>query len=1421
MGSKITRYFFLCIAILSFLGFKWQVSSDDNEAYVIDKKVFDDEWYSRAVLVDKQYLNSEFFIGRECDLERIKFKITENYLIAYRSYAKVEGFTSVDGKRHYEVAKFPIKKHFDLKLQYDPHSGLKTNVIEENDTDNYWHDRKYVRVDWSQNQVPDASCNAWFSYAASFMINGSDFDGNDSWRFKYATADNKKQVGIISGEVNYLETTLQAVVNPVREACANMGETSCQSTTARMKFSFRKIDQKKNYEKRDYQDYKPILYGNIKNTNKMCMEWEKKCVNLRELWTYTDENHKQAICDINKHPDVSDCKQQTTPIFARFGYFRTDRHKYDRKQGFLFSGKKQYINRWNIWQESLTKEEKPIPLKERIPKTIVYYLNAEFPDDLVSIANDIANDWNSAFVHMLAELKNQCSKEKVKTYVADNKLENLFYLDNMESWTEKRLKKVCDRIGKHSQKANLTFFSGSEKQISEKYGKIFQIKTNTCNVKNVNSFVENYNLKNLLSKHNISNVNSDNLLRTCSILEWNSSKIVDIPTFHWQQVGDLRYSFLNYTKKAELASPLGYGPSAADPLTGEIISGDANVYGKSIDMYASFAADIVAAVNGDLKDIDIKNGEQSYSTIALGSRSDNVFTASADFDRFVGTLKNRMLKSHLHHEHNDDFDSFKNKIRTNSDLVSIPTAAIGENWLKLQKTTFEEDYLLTDEMIMAFANESGGNISHDKFAKAKPSYWAFPSLPQSKTMHRGLPKNTVSSEGFHNISQKRAQFLGKHSACFTKEVVEPAVYDLATSLKGMSKEEVYKVVRAGLFKATAAHEVGHTLGLRHNFASSKDALNFPPEFWGVTLASNLRKKPKFRSQMQYSSIMDYHQRFNSDFSGIGLYDRAAILFGYGGLVEIFDESNGKFLPILKSPLFGTINWHDKSHLFSYKDLPFLYSKNSAFAIAIHISKIQGITDPKRAIVNIRKIGLHPKPENLYKRKTIPFEKYYREVTKQSLSEVDTDIKAKGEKYLYHVPYKYCSDRYARDGDLGCQLYDMGVSAKESVDNAIELYEAYHIFDSYRRDRANFSLPAYWGRVNKRFKPLLMPFRYMYAYHNTSLKMFPMVQDWMKAGYTGFNYLLRVLQKVEPGEYCKNQKGIYVLKSQITSCEHSIFIDDTVGKYYDSAWSSGQNYNLQRVGYMYDKLAALSVLTDNTAFLNRDLNSEVSRGAFSVGYYRLFAPELTKLFTGIVLGDAAYYSPMIDEEKGRIIYRSIFGLTKKGKKAYPLIKASTSFGMRYYGLAFSLVGYTSTVDRQLDFAKQARISLVGSSSDPIYNDDILQIIFKDPIYQRKYRAVAPLGIDRSLGYQLLLDSVTFTHDGSGDMAMGEWYKAKQARDKAFTDLENLQELAASSDDEITKLKEIAKESEEDYQEKNRDLKVRIGMIDVVRELGNVF
>ena len=43
---------------------------------------------------------------------------------------------------------------------------------------------------------------------------------------------------------------------------------------------------------------------------------------------------------------------------------------------------------------------------------------------------------------------------------------------------------------------------------------------------------------------------------------------------------------------------LGYGPSAADPLTGETIAADAYVYGAAIDSYAVWGADVIDLMRG-------------------------------------------------------------------------------------------------------------------------------------------------------------------------------------------------------------------------------------------------------------------------------------------------------------------------------------------------------------------------------------------------------------------------------------------------------------------------------------------------------------------------------------------------------------------------------------------------------------------------------------------------------------------------------------------------------------------------------------------------------------------------------------------------------------------------------------------------------
>ena len=52
-----------------------------------------------------------------------------------------------------------------------------------------------------------------------------------------------------------------------------------------------------------------------------------------------------------------------------------------------------------------------------------------------------------------------------------------------------------------------------------------------------------------------------------------------------KEFGDLRYSFINLIESLDPSAPLGYGPSDADPFTGEIISANLNVWSGMITNY--------------------------------------------------------------------------------------------------------------------------------------------------------------------------------------------------------------------------------------------------------------------------------------------------------------------------------------------------------------------------------------------------------------------------------------------------------------------------------------------------------------------------------------------------------------------------------------------------------------------------------------------------------------------------------------------------------------------------------------------------------------------------------------------------------------------------------------------------------------------
>src|SRR5258706_4572682 len=117
-------------------------------------------FYSKAFVVDQSAGQNGLSVGLYSGTDKIRWEVTEDYLIARKGYqialhqddhgepnsCKINGVV---------VAKYKITSHFDIKNAYNPQTGENLNVITENTTDRPWMERKYMRVDWSTNEVTD------------------------------------------------------------------------------------------------------------------------------------------------------------------------------------------------------------------------------------------------------------------------------------------------------------------------------------------------------------------------------------------------------------------------------------------------------------------------------------------------------------------------------------------------------------------------------------------------------------------------------------------------------------------------------------------------------------------------------------------------------------------------------------------------------------------------------------------------------------------------------------------------------------------------------------------------------------------------------------------------------------------------------------------------------------------------------------------------------------------------------------------------------------------------------------------------------------------------------------------------------------------------------------------------------------------
>jgi len=464
---------------------------------------------------------------------------------------------------------------------------------------------------------------------------------------------------------------------------------------------------------------------------------------------------------------------------------------------------------------------------------------------------------------------------------------------------------------------------------------------------------------------------------------------------------------------------------------------------------------------------------------------------------------------------------------------------------------------------------------------------------------------------------------------------------------GLSWEEVRREVRRETFTGVLLHEIGHTVGLRHNFAGSFDAWNYHPSYWDLRRDGDMGPRhtdPETDAEtdgrireFQYSSVMDYGGAINSDWHGLGHYDHAAVKFGYGGLVSVHTEvPQDSWAPGLGNRT--VVSYVSTYNSFSAFPSPVLWL-NSGEILELHYTDYAALAGDLEARVDVPLE--HLEPTGGLEDQT-GFAQGFR---------VATTVPGLVEAGDPAVPFRFCSDEFAVG--LTCDRWDEGADPWEAQEFLMQRYTNGYLLDNFQRGRYGFGDPSSYlrrkdGRV---FEPLGVWQRYYALLHGAfDADNDPFVRDffaadkgfggWTAANDAQFQFLAQVILRPEPGahEHMYRPDGTLLLAPTWTA--GTVDIPLVTGAYYESDWDYESGYHWfdrqSRIGTYWDRMLALLSLTytDAYGFLGYDTSSDPK--AYSIGYQDLYRDQIALLLGQLMSDEMSSLAPVLDEQ-GQLIY----------------------------------------------------------------------------------------------------------------------------------------------------------------------------------------
>ena len=1299
----------------------------------------DPEFYMRNTVVDVPYGAGQdglFTASYAQPLSRVKWEITEQNLVARQTYEHIQD-SDHNGTKHTNngqvVASFTIQSHFDIRRSYNPQTGEENNLIEENATDRPWFQREFFRVDWSKNLVTDG-------YEVDTLSQLGVFGGVKFDPMSYYVEDPKSpDAPVFADKEGYFDITTKAFATPqVIEDPYEPGSkfpfcfyahffgnpaANCNPTEVTLRLSFNKVVDK-DYEPTDQdgkrQDafgwFTVDRYGYERNYGILDEGWHRFAAkyNIWQQSHISDGKGNYAQCAVDYWRDAEgniqkfkvDAKGQIQadgktgmPILAdandpkAIPYAQTpvgtlSDHNNPYATGVHrdeFSGKVDDSGR-PVTEKNGTEDECElrdakgtilypgsrcdefsrkctIPTRDRKIKTIPWYYGLNAPPDLFPSTANALGQWNLA-VKRAAQIGKAVDLRRIK------ELDLKAQLDAKAIQAQD----YASGLDAAAQEANAAFLTSEEDLLKD------------------------------------AAAGSAQKVPDVFVLCHNPTIDSDHPACHGpngQQVtarlGDIRYNSVNMINSPQAPSPWGIMVDADDPLTGEKVSTSVNEWSHVLDIASQGTEDLLRWINGEISDEQVASGQylrEWISASALGTKQhmpqtldpQEVLSRVRSIDTSMSKL-NGLKASDANLPQEVRRAKAARNLAVNAgpsmtpQLEATRQKLLGSEW---------EARLMTPEWLQAAGYDPKTPVAGNDAVMMNASPLRGMDPQRGKFM-RQLRDRAMAHRASCTVEQPEPDSLVGMARQASRLYPLPDRGDPANPnpnylpLKAKRDAALHQWIREQFHISVIAHEMGHSMGLRHNFTGTFDALNYHPEYWQLRTRNGKEHFCGYKAdgtgqldataphtngadcvgprwvdpvtdaevngliwKFGSTTVMDYPGDQTQDMNDIGPYDKAAMRFGYADIVDIDTDAvlkNGAADPgrgdkasafLFALDGFGGIvgNSIGGQHYSTFND---------RYGILGKCSEPTDPSDPLSAKCDGFAL------DYVSVRDMKPLGKYGNAAL-DHLPSTLTNFSVDAQNRVRH-PYMFGSDEYADTGNVPVFRFDSGADSYEQFQFLISTYENRYIFDNFRRDRATFNTRTVISRANDRYFDKIQGMTKSLALligletnPQAALADPGQLMPLALGASDGLAMFARIMTRPEPGAYTVTYPAdptrvvptAAALNNNYITLppgDFKVGLGSGEGRYLHSDYDYTQGYywsQYQRwAGSYYEKHNAVYFLTEAyNHFLSNSKEDYIDGRYKNLNYASIYPNQIRRLFANVLQNDQQTFSPFIVLNAGK-------------------------------------------------------------------------------------------------------------------------------------------------------------------------------------------